>query len=141
MRGSMEGSGGFLNDLLRRDRGDETVPAFGNGLDVAGCVSRVAECSANMRDREVQPALEIDVSTLRPDLLPQLVPAHDFSGPAHKNGQDARWLGLKPNGHPAPRQRAGSHFKAKRPKLNAVDHICYCQHTYYLQIDYSAAQP
>jgi hypothetical protein len=64
-------------------RRDESIATFCNGLNVAGLISRIAQCLPQPGDRAVQTVIEINKRIRGPELLVQILPGHQFALP-HK---------------------------------------------------------
>jgi len=64
---------------MHGDRGNQSVTAAVECLDIPRCLGRVAERHPEFVHRLVQAAIEINESVIRPKGVPQLVAGHDLT--------------------------------------------------------------
>ena len=79
-----------------RHRRNESIPTPGHSLDKARVVGCVAERLTQLPHGGVQPVVEINESARRPEALAHDFPRNDFARVVEQQGQQLKWLFLKP---------------------------------------------
>jgi hypothetical protein len=80
------------------DRRDEAIPPPRERLDEDGRLGGIVEGRPDVRDAEVEAALEIDERAVIPDPLAERVARHDLAGLLQQHRQHACRLRLEPDG-------------------------------------------
>jgi hypothetical protein len=95
---------------------NELIAILGNRANVGWVCRIVLESGANLRDAEVQPALEIHEGLLSPDGFAQVVSRDDLIGTLDKTGEDLGGLRLQTNENALTAELEGGCVKLKETK-------------------------
>jgi hypothetical protein len=95
-----------------------SVPAPGQGLDVAGSIGLVAEGDPDLLDAEVEALVEVDERVAAPDLAAELFTGDDVTGAGDEQRQDLERLLLQLDEHPALTQLAVAEIDLEHPEAN-----------------------
>ena len=87
------GTGAIRGDRL--DRRHELISALRKRADEARGLGRIAQRAADLRDAEIEAAIEIDECPGSPDGLPQLFAADDGAGARDEGAEDSGRLRLQ----------------------------------------------
>ena len=77
-------------------RGNESIPALRNCLDITGILGRIVQRPPQLIYRRVQTSFKIDKRPFAPEVVSQLLASHQISGMRQKSQQDLKGLPGQP---------------------------------------------
>ena len=104
-------------------RRDEAVAAARDRFDETGRLGRVAERGPDLRDAEIETALEIDERRLAPDGRPQIVAGDQLSRALHQQCEDAGRLRLEADRRSLAREHARGRVEFEESKTRATHRL------------------